>query len=130
MKTKLFKTLCCTLALCFVLAVMAGCSNSGASSSAAPEASSGAAEASSSEETAGSGEQIVITVGAHVANPEEQEPGYYNVFKNFDEAHDNITIEIIGTDTDNHIKNMKMAARERNVDHVLAGRCFDGFRRH
>ncbi len=54
---------------------------------------------------------VTLTIGAHVANPEVQEPGYYNIFKTFDELHDDIVIEIVGTDTDNHIKNMKMAAQ-------------------
>lgn len=58
-----------------------------------------------------SGDVVKLTIGAHVANPKDQEPGYYNVFKKFDELHDDIEIEIIGTDTDNHIKNMKMAAQ-------------------
>lgn len=132
MKKNTLKKLTGFLAVVMMSGFIMGCS--GGANESSSTANNEATEAESStekkedaadnsadtpKEESGSGEKIVIRIGAHVANPEEQEPGYYNIFKRFDEMHDNIEIEIIATDTDNHIKNMKMAAQSGELPDVF-----------
>lgn len=105
-----------SLALSGVL--LAGCSPAanGEKSSSAPAATSAAAQASS---MAASGEPVTITYGAHVANMAEQEPATYAVIEAFMKANPNITVEINGADTDEHVKRMKMAAQSGTLPDIF-----------
>ncbi len=107
-------------ALALVLAMLAGCAG-GTSSAAAPEesASAPAATSSSAAAPAAEGEPIVITYGAHVANMAEQEPATYAVIEKFMEENPNITVEINGADTDEHVKRMKMAAQSGTLPDIF-----------
>lgn len=108
------------LSLAMVAAMLAGCgSPAGSQSTAAGSSSAPAAGTDGSTTPDASGEQIVLTYGAHVANMAEQEPATYAVIEAFMAANPDIVVEINGADTDEHVKRMKMAAQSGTLPDIF-----------
>ena len=109
------------LSLVLAAAVLAGCAGTAGPQSTAASGGGASAPAANSggAASAATGEQIVITYGAHVANMAEQEPATYAVIEAFMAANPDVVVEINGADTDEHVKRMKMAAQSGTLPDVF-----------
>ena len=109
------------MSLVLAAAALAGCAGASGSQSVAASGSTASASAAESggAASAATGEQIVITYGAHVANMAEQEPATYAVIEAFMAANPDVVVEINGADTDEHVKRMKMAAQSGTLPDVF-----------
>ena len=105
--------LCITLILAFV-----GCSSPAPTSATEkPEAT----EAVTSTETTDSAQQepVVINLGMHVADTQAQEPATWAIIKAFEAANPNIKVNIIGAETDEHVKNMKLLSQTGELPDIF-----------
>lgn len=62
---------------------------------------------------------ITITLGMHVADVESQEPATWAIIQAFEEANPNITVDIIGAETDNHVANMKILSQTDSLPDIF-----------
>lgn len=65
------------------------------------------------------GEQVSFVFAEHVANVEEQSPAVYAVVQEYMKLHPEVTITLQGTTTDEHIRNMKMAAQSNSLPELF-----------
>ena len=78
-----------------------------------------AAEEEPVAEEAEAEEPVTISLAMHVANVKDQEPATYAIVQEFMKNNPNITVEIQGTETDEHIKKMKMMAASGTLPDVF-----------
>jgi raffinose/stachyose/melibiose transport system substrate-binding protein len=94
-----------SLLLLMVISVL-GCSQSNESATDPVEGS----EAS---------EEVTIDFAIHVANPEDQEPAFYQTVEKFMEQNPDITINLQGTDQQEHIRNIKMKSQSNALPDIF-----------
>ena len=105
--------LCITLILAFV-----GCSSpTQPTTSEVPETTEAVTNTEPTESA--QKEPVVITLGMHVADTQAQEPATWAIIKAFEAANPNIKVEIIGAETDEHVKNMKMLSQTGELPDIF-----------
>lgn len=69
--------------------------------------------------TSGTNEKVSITVDMNVANVQENDPSTYAIVQKFQSANPNITVNLIGEATDEHLKKMQMAAQSDTLPEIF-----------
>lgn len=62
---------------------------------------------------------VTLSIAMHVANVKDQEPYMYGIVQKFQEKYPNIKIDLQGTDTDSHVKKMKMMAQANTLPDIF-----------
>lgn len=120
MKNALSKALASIVAVTLILTAFAGCGTttktdekSAATVEKAAETKAGTAQAP------GSDKKITITIDMHVANVKDQEPACYQMVQGFMQKYPNITVELSGEPTNDHVNKMKMAAQSDTLPDIF-----------
>jgi len=71
------------------------------------------------EVSKGEQEEVVITIGEHVANIEQQSPHVALIVEKFQETYPNIKIDINGAEVEEHLTKMKLAAQNDNLPDII-----------
>jgi raffinose/stachyose/melibiose transport system substrate-binding protein len=91
-----------------VILSLAGCT---------PKASDGA---KASSNVKGSEQNpVTLSIAMHVANVKDQEPYMYGIIQKFQEKYPDIKIDLQGSDTDSHVKKMKMMAQAGDLPDIF-----------
>ncbi|WMC93342.1 ABC transporter substrate-binding protein [Kineothrix sp. MB12-C1] len=118
MKSRKQKRLLAIVLAGIMMFSLAGCGSGVSSEPVADSDSAGAGETSSpAQETTDA--QVSFVFAEHVANVEEQSPAVYAVVQEYMKQHPNVTITLQGTTTDEHIRNMKMAAQSNSLPELF-----------
>lgn len=65
-------------------------------------------------------DEVVISFGIHVANPEEQETVTYKIVQAFNEANEGkYQVDFVAADTESHKKNMKLQASDGTLPEIF-----------
>lgn len=111
------KVLSLALVLVMMLSLFAGC---GSKAEPAATEAPAAAPATEAAPEAVPAEEVVITFGIHVANPESQEAVTYQIVEAFNAANaGKYRVEFQAADTESHKKNMKLQAADGTLPEVF-----------
>jgi raffinose/stachyose/melibiose transport system substrate-binding protein len=104
------KTSSIFLIACFIILSLAACSKSGSGNSPAGAASVSAGNAS---------KKVTLSIAMHVANVKDQEPYMYGIIQKFQEKYPDIKIDLQGSETQEHVKKMKMMAQSGKLPDIF-----------
>lgn len=62
---------------------------------------------------------ITLSIAMHVANVKEQEPYMYGIVEKFQEKYPNIKIDLTGSETQEHVKKMKMMSQSGKLPDIF-----------
>ncbi|AJY77353.1 ABC transporter substrate-binding protein [Paenibacillus beijingensis] len=114
------KSLSLIVMVCLLMLSLAACGKSGSNSADSASANKTANTDGTSAGAGGeSAKPVTLSISMHVANVKDQEPYMYGIVQKFQEKYPNIKVDLSGSDTDDHVKKMKMMAQSGTLPDIF-----------